>query len=176
MSAPRNTREKLANGPALRSLSIDESVSYAIEDGAVDAQGERIPIKQVADLMNMPVSVVYDIASGRRPARVRELPLIVRATNVVLPVDAVEQQIGRVGIRLPTAVTIGDPSIEKAAAACRQFGELMEQYGAAGSDRRYTREEVAAVRAEVDDLCAAVMELVAQLEAQVITRPKAVGQ
>ncbi len=165
MSAPKHTRENAAK-PSLRILSIDECVSYAIADGAVDAQGARIPVKHVAELMNTYLSVVYDIASGRRPARARELPLIVRATNVLLPVDAVEHQINRVGIRLPVVGGGGDRSVQKAAVMCREFGELMERYGTAGSDFRYTRDEVADLRLQVEEVYAAAMELIADLEAQ----------
>lgn len=175
MKVPRNSRENSAQ--VLRSISIDDAVTFAITEGAVDAQGERIPIKHVADLMGMPLSVVYDIASQRRPSRSRELPLIARATNVILPVDAIEHQVGRIGIRLPVVSADGDPSVSKAAAACREFGDLMERYGAYGMDRRWTPSEVADIRLQVEELTTAAMELVAQLESQVDKpRPKAVGQ
>jgi hypothetical protein len=175
VKAPRTTRESSAQ--ALRSMSIDDAVTYAITEGAVNAQGDRIPIKHVADLMGMPLSVVYDIASQRRVSRSRELPLIARATSVILPIDAIEHQVGRVGVRLPVVSVDGDPSVSKAAAACREFGDLMERYGAYGMDRRWTAEEVADIRLQVEELTTAAMELVAQLESQIApARPKAVGR
>lgn len=174
MSFPKHTRENSAQ-PGIHTMSLDDAITFAIEDGAVDSHGRHIPIKQVADLMAMPRSVVYDIASQRRKARVNELPLIVRATNVILPVDVIEHQLGRVGIRLPVVSGVSDPSSAKAAAACREFGELMEKYGTAGGDFRYTRDEVAEVRVQAEELCRAAMELVAQLEAQAVG-PKAVAR
>lgn len=167
MSFQKGTRESSAQA-AVRSMSPDEAVTYAISDGAVNAQGERIPVKQVADLMNMPLSVVYDIASGRRPARARELPLIVIATNCTLPVDCVEHRIGRVGVRLPEGAAAHDLTVGKASRMVREFGELMERYGAAGEDRQYTRSEVRSITVEAEELCASVMEFVSQLQAQAV--------
>lgn len=160
MSAPTDRGEI-----SVSSLTVDEAVAYAITDAAIGTDGQRIPIKQVAALANIPLSVVYDIASGRRPARANELAVLVRATRCTAPVDAVERDISRIGVALPVIPVNGDPALERAAKACLEFGQFMTEMGAAAGDRSYSAKEARGVRAEAEQTIAAILATVQQVEA-----------
>lgn len=159
------------------SLTVDEAVAYAISEAAVGPDGRHIPIKQVAAAMNLPLSVVYDIASGRRPLRARELALTVLATRCVLPVDVIERDLSRVGVALPVMPIDGDPVLEKAAEACREFGEWMAKVGECAMDRKYTEAEVIEAETEGHQAIAVIHAALSQMRAQMVAtrRPRAVG-
>lgn len=152
-------------GASLVSLSVDEAVSYALNEGATGLDGKPIPVKQVAGLVNIPLAVVYDIASGRRPARANELAPIIRATRCTIPADVIERDIHRIGVALPVVNAEGDPAIEQAAKSCREFGEFMTEFGVAALDHAYTKDEARDVRTKAEQLIASVYACVQQVEA-----------
>jgi hypothetical protein len=145
-------------------LTVDEAVTYAISDAAVGPDGQRIPIKHVAALCNIPLAVVYDIASGRRPARANELAVIVRATRCTAPADTIERDINRVGVALPVIAGNGDAAMGQAAKALIEFGEYITTLGEAAADRRYTRDEARDLRAKAEHVVSAIFASVQQVE------------
>lgn len=165
----RHASSESSAQPILRNLSVNEAVTYALEN-AVDPRGERIPIKHVADLMGVRRSRIYEITSEERPAKASELSLIVRATNIYLPADAVEYQIGRAAFVLPTPGSTGDAPSVKLARLCTEVGDVMRVHGESAADGKYSRDEVDQQRAQIRELIAAAAAYQRELE-EVQTAP-----
>lgn len=132
-----------------------------------DALGQHIPAKAIAQGMNVPTSILYDIADETRERKLRaeEIPSLILATRNFAVLDAIERAVGRVGVPLPMA---GDgATVARSVEAIREFGEFLQELGAAAADSRVTRDEAARVRIDGEQTIATIYALIQQIESQV---------
>lgn len=160
MRSTNHTRENLAQ------RTVQDAV-HATVFQTQDAAGECIPAKAIAQNMNVPVSVLYEIADEYRERKLRaeEIPSLILATRNFAVLDTIERAVGRVGVALPVA---GDGiTLARSAEAIREFGEFLREIGQAAIDGTVTRDEAAQVRLEGEHTIAMVYALITQTESQV---------
>lgn len=167
MTPTTNTRESSGN------LTIQEAVHATVYETR-DAVGQHVPAKAIAQGMNLPVGTLYEIADEHRERKLRaeEIPSLVLATRNFAVLDAIERAVGRVGVTLPSAGD--DATVARSVEAIREFGEFLQELGAAASDGRVTRSEAARVRIEGESTIATIYGLIHQMESQVVAPLKAV--
>jgi hypothetical protein len=146
-------------------LPIDDIAIYTIEQ-ARDIDGRQIPVKEFADLVGLDRSALYDILSGRRHVWAAEVPRFVRAAHSFALADAIEQQIGRVGVQLPDEHAATTEVMRRVSQCVQEFGELLHEIGLATGDGVITREEAQQVRVEGEQVIAAVHAILQQVEQQ----------
>lgn len=161
MTPTRNTRESSA-----QLLTIQEAVHTTVYETR-DAHGQHVPAKAIAQGMNVPTSVLYEIADEHRERKLRaeEIPSLILATRNFTVLDAIERAVGRVGVLLPSAGD--DATVARSVEAIREFGEFLQELGAAAADGRVTRDEAARVRVDGEATIAAIYGLIRQIESQV---------
>ena len=132
-----------------------------------DGLGQLMPPKAIAQGMNLPTNVLYDIADETRERKLRaeEIPSLILATKNFAVLDAIERSVGRVGVALPMA---GDNvTIARSVEAIREFGEFLQELGAAAADGHVSRDEAHRVRIDGEAAIATIFALIQQIESQV---------
>lgn len=166
MSAPKHTGESSSQ------LTVQEAVSLTVHESH-DARGQHIPPKAIAEGMNVPVSRLYEIADAARERRLRaeELPSLIRTTGNFLALDVIERALGRVGVMLPTG---DDRTVAETAKALQEFGQFVEEIGAA-APHGFTEDEARRIRIEGEQAIACIAAIIRQIESlahvRATTRP-----
>lgn len=154
--APNFTRENSVE-------TVQDAVRLTVYESR-DGAGERLAPKAIAQGMNVPASILYDIADDTRDRKLRaeEVPSLVQTTNNFLVLDVLERAVGRVGVKLPQ----GDPvTLAQSSVVIKEFGQFLEELGKA-APHGYTRAEARKVRTEGEQVVALILGLVKEVESQ----------
>lgn len=157
MSAPNNRGEISVSG-----LTVDEIVRASIEQ-ARGVDGERLSIKQVAALCNIPAQRLYEIAAGTRNAWANEVSPLVHGTGSTAIADGIERDLFRVGVPLPRVPASEGTVLARTAEACGSFGLLMKNVSES-STQGFNRHEARSIRSDAEELIALVLATVHEIE------------
>lgn len=143
--------------------TVQDAVRLTVYESR-DAAEQRMAPKAIAQGMNVPASILYDIADDTRERKLRaeEVPSLILTTKNYLVLDVLERAVGRVGVKLPQgdAVTLAQSSV-----VIKEFGQFLEKLAEAAPDG-YSKSEARRVRAEGEQVVSLILGLVKEVESQ----------
>jgi hypothetical protein len=147
--------------------TVQDAVRLTIHESRT-AGGQHMPPKAIAEGMNVPASILYDIADETRERKLRaeELPSLILTTRNFLVLDVIERAVGRVGVVLPQTNAI---TLAQSSAAIKEFGEFL-QVMASSSPNGFSRDEARRVRVEGEQAIALIVGLIKEVEAEAGTK------
>lgn len=149
-------------------LTVQEAFTSTCYE-SLDARGQLIPAKEVADRAGIPIETLREWADGSRRGRkppAEAIHRVVNATENYVTLDTMEYLTGRVAFVVPRVVGVGD-IVTLCGKTAEAYGQFLKDVAQSDADGSWTEDELTKAEARRDALFAAVSETLDRAAQQV---------